>query len=546
MPQHDEPGREGRDRHPRGQDPGDHDPIDLIDYARDQLADVIHPEVTRLIPSNAIELRPRGVVNPEAERLWRSIRFHTDLMSFPRFAEFMDEVCRTDVGSRSTVRSPRGRFETCFLPGTDAYALLKTATEVFLLMNCGICAPVELPPRTVRRRERDTEPVESEETDATGSDAEATDAGASSADDGSDDIFGRGAGGGEFTRTEVQDTLEEFIGSDRNSYLRTILRRLSPTREVIRSSPLCALSIGPGPCLLELIWSYWMEEGMLAQTSNAIALRFQNVRHGNGRDPLAEFELDPLRPLSGFIWGYLQDEPNRLSVLRRTYEYSHHYGLTLYGKAVPQLRPADPRSRFLEAFHDLLRQVAIFYREAADKTVDPDPFPLLVALKEVHLILSEGAHNQYRDLPWTARVEMLLEQWLLARPEMRDFLRGRLMVSYPEDWMGAVDAMKRLQGWTDVSVIHFRDLAVYGERILLSIRYVDWTSIGDPAAAFDWALVWRPEIQGYIHAYRMATGVNLSDEMVDVRRVGDSRYQQPSHHLRQRLLQQQKQKRLPA
>jgi hypothetical protein len=129
---------------------------------------------------------------------------------------------------------------------------------------------------------------------------------------------------------------------------------------------------------------------------------------------------------------------------------------------------------------------------------------------------------------------------------MRDFLRGRLMVSYPEDWMGAVDAMKRLQGWTDVSVIHFRDLAVYGERILLSIRYVDWTSIGDPAAAFDWALVWRPEIQGYIHAYRMATGVNLSDEMVDVRRVGDSRYQQPSHHLRQRLLQQQKQKRLPA
>jgi hypothetical protein len=492
-------------------------PRDPMDSRRDELADPIRPEVARMSTATPIELRPRGVVNPQAERLWRSIRHHTERMSFPRFADYMVEVCRSKVGSRSTIDRPQGRFESCFLPGTDAYALLKTATEVFLLLNCGICAP--------------------EETSST--EGEAT-------DDGSDDVFGQGAGTGEINPEDLQSTLEEFIGSDRNSYLRTIIRRLSPEREVIRSSPLCALSIGPGPCLLELIWSYWMEEGMLAQTSNAIALRFQNVRHGDGRDPLAEFELDPLRPLSGFIWGYLQDEPHRLSVLRRTYEYSHHYGLTLYGKAVPHLRPADPRSRFLESFHDLLRQVAIFYREAADKMVDPDPFPLLVALKEVHLILSEGAHNQYRDLPWTARVEMLLEQWLLARPEMRDFLRGRLMVSYPEDWMGAVDAMKRLQGWTDVSVIHFRDLAVYGERILLSIRYVDWTSIGDPAAAFDWALVWRPEIQGYIHAYRMATGVNLSDEMVDVRRVGDSRYQQPSHHLRQRLLQQQKQKRLPA
>ena len=32
------------------------------------------------------------------------------------------------------------------------------------------------------------------------------------------------------------------------------------------------------PCLLELIWSYWHEEGMLVQTINAITRRFQNVR----------------------------------------------------------------------------------------------------------------------------------------------------------------------------------------------------------------------------------------------------------------------------
>ena len=36
------------------------------------------------------------------------------------------------------------------------------------------------------------------------------------------------------------------------------------------------------PCLLELIWSYWHEEGMLVQTSNAITRRFQNVRGSRG------------------------------------------------------------------------------------------------------------------------------------------------------------------------------------------------------------------------------------------------------------------------
>ena len=97
----------------------------------------------------------------------------------------------------------------------------------------------------------------------------------------------------------------------------------------------------------------------------------------------------------------------------------------------------------------------------------------------MHLLLAEGAHNQFGDLPWTARVEMLIQQWLLARPEMRDFLQSRPMVPYKEPWMGEVDTMKTLQGWTDVTVTHFRDLAVFGEQILLSIRYGDWIDIND-------------------------------------------------------------------
>ena len=136
--------------------------------------------------------------------------------------------------------------------------------------------------------------------------------------------------------------------------------------------------------------------------------------------------------------------------------------------------------------------------------------------KEVHLLLAEGASNQFGDLPWTARAEMLMQQWLLSRPEMRDFLQGRRMVPYKEPWMAQVDTMKSLQGWTDIPVTHFRDLGVYGEQILLTIRYGDWIDVNNEDAAKNWARSWRPEIQGYLHAYRAVTGMDLTNaDMVD-------------------------------
>ena len=46
-------------------------------------------------------------------------------------------------------------------------------------------------------------------------------------------------------------------------------------------------------CLIELIWSYWHEEGMLAQSVNAISRRFQNSARRAPRDPLAHFETGP-------------------------------------------------------------------------------------------------------------------------------------------------------------------------------------------------------------------------------------------------------------
>ncbi|MGR0481513.1 MAG: hypothetical protein ACTFAL_08970 [Candidatus Electronema sp. V4] len=90
-------------------------------------------------------------------------------------------------------------------------------------------------------------------------------------------------------------------------------------------------------------------------------------------------------------------------------EYCHQYGFKLVGRAVPELQIADNRSKFIEAFHNLLYRTAVFYREHADTTYHADAFPLLNALKDVHLLPAEGMHNQYGDLPWTAWSEMLTQ-----------------------------------------------------------------------------------------------------------------------------------------
>src|SRR5258708_37121882 len=107
---------------------------------------------------------------------------------------------------------------------------------------------------------------------------------------------------------------------------------------------------------------------------------------------------------------------------------------------------------------------------------------------------------------------------MLARPEMKQFLRGRYMVQYQEEWMGAVDSMKKLQGWTDTTVTHLYEPAVSGERILLSIRYGDWSDIENiEDQAKTWARSNKPEIQRYIHGYRTVTGGGLPSDIIERR-----------------------------
>jgi hypothetical protein len=428
--------------------------------------------------------------------LWVAIRMTTRAIGFDNYARFITRVLCEGTVVPERVRHRREGAD--LLHGVDAYQLLRTATEAFLLVHCGVAI-----------RQEDYNQDEE-----------------------------RGRLGRDLSHRQISDLLTSYLGNGILPYLDRVTEGL---QSGLDESPFCSDRIPNGllgPCLLELIWSYWHEEGMLVQAINAVSLRFQNKRGPGDREPLANFELHPLRPLTNLLWGYIQDEDHRLTVARRAYEYEHHYGLGLVGKAVPKLRPADRRSKFLEAFHGLLHQAALFYERDANTTIIADGFPLLNALREVHMILAEGAHNQFRDLPWTARVEMLVQQWLLARHEMREFLGGRAMVPYAEPWMVQVESLKRLQGWPDTPVTPFHDLAVHGEQIILSIRYGDWSVVNDQDQARNWVRYWRPEIQRYIHAYQAATGVDLAATSQDKQAGLRINATPPSVLLQQRAAQQ--------
>jgi len=465
--------------------------------------------------------------------LWEVIKLSTEAVSFDNYDAWMNFLfCGGEPpesvgqgGLRRRWEEQKTRFEyperaaaPLPFPDIEAYKVLKAATEAFLEFNCGVVFDNPVFPTTGRLSPSEREDL--------GLDA----------NDSLESLWGK--------------YLKYANGKGVIPYLYRVRQKLPnlPVTTDGVAGELCDKILEEkftSPCLLELIWSYWHEEGMLVQTMNAISLRFQNrrlPRRPDGTDPLINLTIDPLRPLSNLLWGHIQDEQHRLTVARRAYEYENEYGLTLLGQAVPRAPGAERRAEFLQAFHNLLHRASIFYKEDDDTTVHADAFPVLNALREVHLLLAQSGVNQWRSVTWTARCEMLIEQWLLARQEFGQFLPSRPMVVYPERWMDRVDAMKKLQGWTDTSVRYFRDLAVFGEQLLLSIRYGDWSNVTDRQQAANWSRAWRQEAQWYIHAYQSVTGVDLSADMADVRQAEQARARAlpPAFHLQRRLTEQRR------
>ena len=399
-----------------------------------------------------VSLQRTATARPPTCRSGGAILNITEAMSFNQYNRFMDDdvLRRAGPDGSGPIRTQplraqrRHSVASCWLDArcpfidTDAYRLIKVATEAFVMVNCG----------TLLRRRRSNRSGRSSTlvTAVTSPGGTCRSRPTASSTLFTTEYLMRFAGGA--------------LGALTLPYLAVIRRKLrdiainvSELRMTVEQAGQCYGILQDkltNPCLLELIWSYWHEEGMLVQTMNAITRRFQNVRGPATHDPLANLEIDPLRPLNNLLWGYVQDEQHRLSVVRRNYEYDHHYGLRLDGRAVPghAAPPTSARSSWRRS-----TTCSGCARRSSGRTTTrrsrPTRFPVLNALKEVHLILRRAQHNQFGDLPSTARIEMLMQQWLLARPEFREFLPTRIMVAYPEPWMDRVDAMKKLQGWTD-------------------------------------------------------------------------------------------------
>lgn len=475
----------------------------------------------------SVRLHRTGRVRTRDQILWTVIRNGTKRMGFDHYADVMDDLLASAVGQpgpsqRTSSSGGDGelgklknqidqlqRLSTFYNP----YEFLKLATEAFVMLECRVQNPDDLDIDVAEEEGRLEEGLPNKL-----------------------DPIWKGKHG------YLEDVKLDGDQAKVLPYLAIIQRRLPEVPLPDGQGDLPSLFAGVRhklqyPCMLELIWSYWHEEGGLCQTMNHISQRFQNVRANGRPDPLANLELDPLMPLNSLFWGYVQDDLSRTSVIRRAHEYAHVYGFTLQGKALSGMRIAERRTKFLESFHNLLSQCVRFFRQDDNTTVVADGFPVLNAMKETHYLLAQGASNQFGALTSVSRQEMLLQQWLLARPEMREFLGGRVMVPYPEPWMDRVDTMKTLQGWTDVSVVHFHDLATFGEQLLLSIRYGAWSTASDANQAANWARYWRSEIQGYIHAYRAVTGVDLTADLSDPQLLAE-RYTPPSRLLQSRLANQ--------
>jgi hypothetical protein len=484
------------------------------------------PDQKPVRPPQQVTLDRAHVPPTEDQALWAVIRNSADALLFDRYASFIEPIMGGQTPTRASDKFKKVNAQVGLpFPDAEPYRLLKVATEVFMMANTGVAIG--------RRQEEGA-------TDLVNADFSPLGRGRLSEEE---EIRTLNPPNPSKITAEWKNYLDHYtsVNGERVStlpYLYDIVAYKLGEVPILSGDAYGARKYYgilrrklTRPCLLELIWNYWLEEGMLVQTTNAMSWRFQNRRGPQDRDPLAMVEIDPLRGLNNLLWGWVQDEEHRLTIPRRAYEYDHEYGLKLIGKAVPSVQGADSRSRFLECFHTLLMLASIFYKEDDDTTVVADGFPVLNALRDVHLVLTQGAHNQYGDLPWTARQEFLMQQWILAQPEMREFLPRRIMVDYPEPWMDSVETMKTLQGWTDTTILHFRDMAIFGEKILLSIRYGKWTDEIYQENAANWARYWRPEVQGYVYAYRAATGVDLAATTV----TGQVNATLPSVLLQQRL-----------
>lgn len=261
---------------------------------------------------------------------------------------------------------------------------------------------------------------------------------------------------------------------------------------------------------VEHIYSYFLELGGVFETLDQVIRRFAPEARRPPAPQLNRFDVSPLQPVARLLWGYKEDRDNRTTRDQRRMEYLRQYGLDL-DPHTPAAEAFEHRSLFLQYFHTLLNVCAQYFQQLEQTTVNPSAFSVLAALRPLHMLLAEGAHNQYQFMTDKARVELIVVQDILSQDPVQRFLGAPANVPYPAPWMGAVDSMRRIMRRTDTSVTEFFNLALLGESILLTIRFGPFNpAFTDDLVAGGWAQALQPFIRQYIYSYRSVTGVDLA------------------------------------
>lgn len=236
-------------------------------------------------------------------------------------------------------------------------------------------------------------------------------------------------------------------------------------------------SIGD-PEALELFWGFWIDA---PRVDAAVAqLRRRRKR--------------PDDPTVSALLAGMEKDPDRADLARRLAAYTGAYGLP----ADARERPAA--ARFPVAFATLLELAEGFYAHRGDAYATESERRLLLALADVAGRLTEGTHSP--TLVAALRRDLVLSVYTLYLAEPR-VPHGREEAPRDERWETALDELAALNSWPQPPARTYSRLAHLGERILRSIRSVDWGTEGSVEKAADWALFWREDIELYSLAFHV-------------------------------------------
>lgn len=290
------------------------------------------------------------------------------------------------------------------------------------------------------------------------------------------------------------------------------------------------------PPMYDLIWSYWMSLAGLTETMNAVVDCYR--RKSNERTALlSDVRFDLLRPIGNLLSGYARDTEIPITHEEYLVELQAQYGLMLPEHAELDIQGMQSDTSFLGALHNVIGGSGKLLRDRLNKTLDVDTHSLGRILGNMNVRLAMGAHNQLWEVTRRIRRDMLVQQWILSRPEVTEFLRVPAMVDMREGWMSALAAYRdrknqqsrsasRSGNYGSVSgnssqsalvVQQFHRLACKSEIMVLGARWGGWSNedmVGKSAEG--WLNEVQHDIKDYISDYREVTRlVNLDVETAD-------------------------------